>query len=591
MSRLLTLSGIFVIILSAPSLADLNRDDMAKDKPVWTDHWLSLIHQFQVNIPFNQLNKHLCLISQTNYQEYTNLNSSNETPAHAYLTNVRERDCGIDMYNEGGVVQASQASPSSPIKLNFWRSPSSERTRNNIEVEVFEEASQENIFGIMNLNIEIIGLLSNKMLLKWFSTSEEFTEETIRYQVAEYLDGVLIDPTLEPGQKEEFYGVDILYNTDTGTGFGSIISKFFRSTSYSSFGGGLYPSGTPIVSEATNVAFDDNHIYAVRTRDLNLSGNLGSEAVAYEACINRSQYWTYVPAFGYGVYDENGDRVTTEFIGQTTNSSGNTISFQWTDVSGEGDFYLVTPTACRSLKDGQVLYDTNLDTCPSSNGSGIADLPTGEISDLVTIEDASGNEYLVRQLVERRAYSEVDMAVCETTAFMELREAAGEDAGSSGLRTVKTPNHSFFENTWIETNTPPSGAVLANSWKDDADRDPVFSGNEFLPLDDADSDGTLNFQDAFPLDAERNTDSDYDGIDDAEDSDTLQFSFDHSSFSASNATEVITRSMVPRATPVTPCPGGSEGSICWDVEQIPLCPPGGSQGSICWNFELNEISP
>ena len=132
--------------------------------------------------------------------------------------------------------------------------------------------------------------------------------------------------------------------------------------------------------------------------------------------------------------------------------------------------------------------------------------------------------------------------------------------------THKTPNHTFFEDTWIETNTPPSGAVLVNSWEDNADRDPVFSGNEFLPLQDADSDGTLNFQDAFPLDATRTTDTDYDGIDDAEDSNISQFSFDHSSFSAPNAIEVITQSMLPRATPITPCPGGNELSICWNVE-------------------------
>ena len=153
---------------------------MAKDKPVWTDHWLSLIHQFQVNIPFNQLNRHLCLISQTNYREYTNLERNNDMPSHAYLTNVRERDCATNMYNDGGVVQATQESPDSPLKLNFWRSPSSERARNNIEVEVFEEASQKNPFGIMTLNIEIISLL-NKMLLKWFSTSEQFTDDTVRY--------------------------------------------------------------------------------------------------------------------------------------------------------------------------------------------------------------------------------------------------------------------------------------------------------------------------------------------------------------------------------------------------------------------------
>ena len=145
--------------------------------------------------------------------------------------------------------------------------------------------------------------------------------------------------------------------------------------------------------------------------------------------------------------------------------------------------------------------------------------------------------------------------------------SGGEDGNSGGLRTVKAPNHSFFENTWIETNTPVSGAILVNSWKDNADRDPVFSGGEFLPLEDTDSDGTLNFQDAFPLDAERTTDTDYDGIDDSEDSSVSQFSFDHSSFSAPNAIEVVTPSMLPRSTPVTPCPGGAEGSICWNIEQ------------------------
>ena len=50
MKVLSKLSVMLLLCVWGTSLADLNRDNMAKDKPVWTDHWLSLIHQFQVNI-------------------------------------------------------------------------------------------------------------------------------------------------------------------------------------------------------------------------------------------------------------------------------------------------------------------------------------------------------------------------------------------------------------------------------------------------------------------------------------------------------------------------------------------------------------
>ena len=45
-----------------------------------------------------------------------------------------------------------------------------------------------------------------------------------------------------------------------------------------------------------------------------------------------------------------------------------------------------------------------------------------------------------------------------------------------------------------------------------------------MPDADEDEDGVLNYNDAFPLDPLKSTDADYDGVDDAEDTEVLQSS-------------------------------------------------------------------
>jgi hypothetical protein len=73
----------------------------------------------------------------------------------------------------------------------------------------------------------------------------------------------------------------------------------------------------------------------------------------------------------------------------------------------------------------------------------------------------------------------------------------------------------------------------------------------YLPLGDADSDGVLNFKDAFPEDPARSADADFDGIDDTEDSTSDRYIFDHTQFIAPNAIEHVTPSMRPTSTSTT----------------------------------------
>ena len=65
----------------------------------------------------------------------------------------------------------------------------------------------------------------------------------------------------------------------------------------------------------------------------------------------------------------------------------------------------------------------------------------------------------------------------------------------------------------------------------------------YLPLEDADKDGVLNFKDAFPEDPSRSADADFDGIDDSEDTTSDRYIFDHNQFIVPNAVEHVTPSM------------------------------------------------
>ena len=118
------------------------------------------------------------------------------------------------------------------------------------------------------------------------------------------------------------------------------------------------------------------------------------------------------------------------------------------------------------------------------------------------------------------------------------------NCGSLTVRgTLPVENHKFFEGHNLDAVLPTAGAVLVNNFSEDKTRDPNYSGLSYLPLEDADGDGVLNFKDAFPEDAEKSADADFDGIDDSEDATSDRYIFDHTQFITPNATEHITPSM------------------------------------------------
>ncbi len=517
------LSGLALL---SSSLNALTRDDITdKSKPVWTDFTATLVYQFRVNIPFGQLNRYLCLFNKTEYQRFANLQKNSEVSAHAYLARLDQAQCGISSDNHAHLVRATQDSPDSPVTVEYWNGAIAADTGVYVlKAVVSEEASDANPFGIMTLDSELYGKNDpSKMLLRWRSESSRLDDGSIQYKVVEWLDGYVIDQSQTIGFSEEYYAVNILYQ-EGDKGYGTIINKLFRPDLAGQTSSGRYPEGIPVVSGATNIAFNKDYIKFENYSDLYLSGvQQTSNVKNYSSCISRSNPWGYVPPWGYGVYDASGERNTETFNASYIDAAGNNVS-----VSVNG--FQLTPTmACRSLFDGSVVdKPVNSAECGVQAYPGPATLPGFDVPNMTTITSDSGQKYIVRQLKPRIVYPEVDMANC---ASLTVRD------------TLPVENHMFFEGHNLDAELPTAGAVLVNDFSDDKTRDPNYSGLSYLPLEDVDGDGVLNFKDAFPEDAEKSADADFDGVDDSEDSTSDRYIFDHTQFITPNATEHITPSM------------------------------------------------
>jgi hypothetical protein len=344
----------------------------------------------------------------------------------------------------------------------------------------------------------------------------------------EWLDGYIVDQSQPQGVSEEYYAVNLFYS-EGDSGYGTIINKLFKPSQSSS---GLYPEGIPVISGATNIAFNKDFIKFENFSDLYYEGNqLTSNVANYSSCISRSNPWGYVPNWGYGVYDATGERNTGSFNATYLDAEGNAV------VVTVNGFSLMPAIACRSLFDGSAV-DLPLASaqCGYQVYPGPATLPNVDVPDLTTITSDSGQKYIVRQLKPRIVYPEVEMSNC---ASLTVRE------------TLAVENHTFFEGASLDATLPTGGAVLVNEFVNDKSRDPDHSGVSYLPLGDADSDGVLNFKDAFPEDPARSADADFDGIDDTEDSTSDRYIFDHTQFIAPNAIEHVTPSMRPTSTSTT----------------------------------------
>ena len=84
-------------------------------------------------------------------------------------------------------------------------------------------------------------------------------------------------------------------------------------------------------------------------------------------------------------------------------------------------------------------------------------------------------------------------------------------------------DHTFLN--YLELDYPRVGAVLVNRLANNPTKDVAFNGQKWTATDDSDGDGVINSLDLYPLDPNKHTDVDFDGVEDSEDSDISAFKF------------------------------------------------------------------
>jgi hypothetical protein len=482
---------VALLVMITTHASGFTRDDVTdKSKPIWTDFTVDLYHQFVSQTPFSGLNKALCTFNNSEYQNFTNFKVGEDgATSQAYKANLNDNDCSINESNDAYIFRSTQRDSDSPLIIESWLGGlSMDRAKLTVE----EEVSDANPFGIMSVVRNIFGS-AGVSLYRVSTQSRRLDNSRIQYKMMTWVDGHLITQTTPIGQQSEFYTSNIIYQ-ENNSGYGTVAGLYFFENSPMNF-----PDGIPIQINSTNLAF--NPVFFLYQETVRQAS--GANWSSAEVCLNRDVSWRYVPNFGYGVYDANGDRFAG---GQVTYNNDGVLESMV--VGGNG---LEVPRACRSLEDGSLATNCDYEYDQSGNPVGIAltgaeMIPAFDVPDGALVTGDDGNEYLVRQLRPRTVYAQVAIENC---------------AGLSLQETLSTPDHTFA--VQLDGDVPPTGAMLVNAYEiGDTIGDPSFLGAVYDPDGDADGDGVLNYRDAFPEDAGKSVDADYDGIDDAEDTDVAQ---------------------------------------------------------------------
>jgi len=518
---------LFLLIISSNSLilsinASYNIDDIDKNKPVWTDHTVSLYHQFFLMEAFRPLNVGLCEIENSDYENWINLNKIADpvskdmpddfNPAETtedifnltYKANINQRNCGTNENNYVHMVKAHQVDNSEPLYITTYNK-NGDVSDTRRELIISEEKTESNPYGVIEHNFGIFGNLSGKGLYL-AKTKSEMNEDNTKVEVKSMslIDYVLLNQNLQAGLVKEMYSAFIIHEIGGG-GHGTITSFSWGQYNFSLAAQGLthgvYPDGIPDIVATTNFAYDDNYLVYKKTFSQTPSSPyVGSQTTVGEnICLSRDNYWTYVPDnLGYGVYDINGERVS--------DNSGFSVSYTQ-DVEGYGTWNglltlsgtgLNIPYVCKNVADGAIV--TN-DLCSTY---GFEYFPLFDVPD-GTVLATETEFFYVRQLKPRITYSVEDISNCQNLVI--------ED-------TVQTPDHKEF--TYLESEIPPSGAILFNQFSENTELDSFYNGLAYIANEDSDGDGVLNFLDAFPNDSAKSKDDDYDGIEDSLDSEVNQ---------------------------------------------------------------------
>ena len=507
---------ILLIFSFNSKLYSIDIDSIDKSKEIWTDHTAQLYHDFYLMEAFRPINQALCQANNSDYENWINLNTladpiTKEMPTNydpddssedifnlGYKANINDRNCGLFEDNFFHVIKASQLNDDSSLKIDSYkvRKPLSDR---RWSLEISEDVSENNPYGILKYDLNIYGLARNSGLYLAHAESKyDQTGNNIIIDSITWVDAVIINQNLPAGQISETYRARINHNIG-GTGFGTIIGMQqggFDAQVTVPIPHGTFPDGIPDRISSTNFAYNDNFLLFETSR----SDYPGSPWVQSEpqstglSCLDREIFWTYVPAFGYGVYDSNGDRLPDSAnISLTINGTVAT-------VSGTN---IMTQFVCKNMKDGSVASDSD---CINPSGNSYQYIPIIDVPDGTIITDSEGNQYYVRVLKPRKVYAYNDLTMCEDLSIQN---------------PVPTPDHKTF--VYLnDIDIPPSGAIIYNQYNSGDSSDQLYLGRVYIANEDDDGDRVLNFLDAFPDDSTKSIDDDYDEIDDLEDTEIVQ---------------------------------------------------------------------
>lgn len=528
----------FIILwfMTISNVMAYDKDLIDRSKDIWKDYIISLYHQYDVLEAFRPINLALCTASYSDYKNWVNLNSYQDPVTkkfpqnfnvnlinddfyfRGYKANLNDKLCGRNEDTYAQIFSAKQNSDSEPLELYSYRVSNTADLRTKFVIT--ENASKVNPFGVLTYDYNIVRKSGSVPLYKASLKSERLDASTIQLQTVGWNDTNLTMPSIPAGYKSEQYVSKVIHSETSLTGYGTVHRMSWGGTNVSQNQQilGNYPDGIPDSVTTINFSYNNDYLlFKRRSTAKPTSVVAGFEEEVFppsaEICLNRTNTWNYVPWwFGYGIYDEDGDRIAA--------NANITVSYE-TNVDGYGVWNgnLVIsgtrianiPTVCRDMKDGSIVG--GLQFCEAIGKDGgypnatqnisLFDVPEGTV-----LTDNAGNEYYVRVLRSRKVFTHADASNC------------------SGLQiqaTLTTPDHKFL-NYLNDSDVPPSGAVIINQYQPgDTINDPIYSGKVYVANQDDDSDGVLNYLDAFPDDSTKSKDDDYDGIADSIDNEVKQF--------------------------------------------------------------------
>jgi len=510
--------------------------DLSKD--IWKDARIALNHQYDLAEAFNPINRALCNTSHSDYKKWTNLNNyqdpiTKNMPENfntnlideqfyfrAYKANINDHLCKQNEDTYAQIFSAKQTSTSDPLELYSYRI--SETRDFRTKFVFYEDTSTSNPYGVLTFDYQIAKKPNSEALYTASVKSERIDSSTTQIQTVGWNDSSLVFPSLDPGIRSELYVSKIIHSETNNNGYGTVHGYQWGQMNVqlgeNVFGN--YPDGIPDYVFTINFAYNDNYLLRQRLgtsvpTSVDERSLESKWAPSPEICIDRSKTWEYVPWwFGYGVYNESGDRISEDsFVA---------ASYESAEIEGYGIWsgnlqlkgtMIVIPNVCRNMKDGSVVdgrscADNGLGDGYYMAANGYENIALFDVPDGTVLTDASENEYYVRILKPRKVYASADPSSC---ADLEIKA------------TISTPDHKLL-NYLNDSDVPPSGAVIINQYQTgDTINDPNYSGKVYIANQDTDGDGILNYMDAFPEDSTKSKDDDYDGIADSIDDEVKQF--------------------------------------------------------------------